>query len=349
MFKKDRRKNLMKCIFTKKQLSYYFDNECQSEIRDKITAHIQKCEKCSEYLKYCAAIRKKLQAEIPAKPSKEYMESFQKKIKSISSDNKKTSKIIPFYNKPIFKISTAIAALLILFVGTRFLTQSHDMKIEYNPLITYLKGTVFIAGETTSPRLALVHDKIIEGQTIATGPHSKIDIELKETFKFTLKENTVLSIEKLNDTEDRITVICSLKRGGVLADVVKKETPSNIKVITSLADVSVKGTHFLVEASPKSNGGDVQVSVLHGKVEVVHKKTENIDETDKLKDVYLITDNEKISFKPEKEKPFKTELTKEDIEKFWEIYEIGNRDYQIKYQQSIPSTKTDFQNSNSLK
>jgi len=339
----------MKCIFTKKQLSYYFDNECDSKTRDKIAAHIKNCVKCGEYLKYCAAIRERLDAQTDIDPSKKYMQSFQEKIKLVSAENKQTAKIIPFYSKPFFKVSTAIAALLILFIGTRFLTMNQDTQIKYNPLITYLKGTVFIAGETTSPRLALVHDKISKGQTIATGPHSKIDIELKETFKFTLKENTVLSIEELNETGNRITVICSLKRGGVLADVVKREIPSNIKVLTSLADVSVKGTHFLVEASPKSKGGDVQVSVLHGKVEVVHKNPENFEKADSVKNVYMITDNEKISFKPEKETAFKSELTQEDIESFWEIYEIGNRDYKIKYNQTLPSTKSDFQNSNSLK
>ena len=340
----------MKCIFTEKQLSYYFDNECDQATRDKITAHIQNCGKCSDYLKYCAVLRQQLQAgSADVQPSKDYMASFHDKLNSVSSETGNKKKIIPLFKRPLLKISTAVAALLILFVATRFVTKNEEAQIKFNPLITYLKGTVFIAGETTSPRLALVHDKIAEGQTIATGPHSKIDIELQEAFKFTLKENTVLSIEELKESENRITVICSLKRGGVLADVVKRENPSNIKLITNLADVTVKGTHFLVEASPKSQGGDVQVSVLHGKVEVVHKNTGQIDGTEKVNDVYMVTDNEKISFQPDKTTAFRTELTPEDVEKFWEIYEIGNRDYQLKYQQSTPSTDSNFQNSNSLK
>ncbi|MCD6459460.1 FecR domain-containing protein [bacterium] len=339
----------MKCAFTKKELSYYFDNECDDKTRDMITAHIQNCKKCKNELKYYCAIRNKMEQISEVEPSNEYMDSFQEKLKRISSGNNEKKKIIPLFKKPFFKISTSVAALLLLFIGTRFLLKPQNEQIKYNPLITYLKGIVFIAGETTSPRLALVNDKIIKGQTIATGPHSKIDIELKKAFRFTLKENTVLSIEELTDTQNRITVICRLKRGGVLADVEKRNNPSNIKVITALADISVKGTCFLVEASPKSKGGNVKVSVLRGKVEVVHKNTGAINGQNEVNNIYMLTENEKISFQPKKTTAFKTELTAQDIENFWEIYEIGHRDIEIKYQQTIPSTKTDFQNTNSLK
>lgn len=338
---------MLNCTTVKQYLSRYYDGECENDIEKQIADFLntskkcRDCGTCSELLADYGYIRSALSKLPEYGPSAGYRTAFARKLAACTSASGKadTTVVYPLFKKKrtIFASLTA-AAMIVFAIGALWFTTPNVQQGIGSPVVTYIQGKAYIAdNEVDQPRMLTMRHPIAPGATIATGPVSKVDIVLKDKFKISLKENSVLTIEELTSEADRLKVICRLQRGGVLADVDKYENASDFRILTELVNVAVKGTQFSVETDDSDNSKKVTVAVFEGAVEVKKSYENATDSTDNQP--YLVRENHKMTFADDTSAVVSRQLSSDDVEAFWEVYEIGNRKAEINYQATPTDNK----------
>ena len=336
---------MFSCATVKDYLSRYYDRECSNNLHSQIEKHLNTSEKCME----CQQCIKELDdyryvrlalSHLPTyDASQQYHRSFAEKLATCKKEPNNIE--YPAFKKKKTFVYGAItaAAMIVLFMGASLFTTSTTNNESSAPVITYLQGKAYIADDTSAPRVAMLQHTITKGDTIATGPHSKIDIEMKDKFKITLRPNSVLTVEELTEEADHLKIICRLGRGGVLADVTKYENSSDFQIFTELVNVAVRGTQFSVDTEDSNLNKKVTVAVFEGAVAV---KSAQPDENS---EEYLVQKNHKMVFADDST-VMTQQLNDKDIESFWEVYEIGNRSTDINYQATSSDNKDIYQSQN---
>ncbi len=332
---------MFNCATVKNYLSRYYDNECPKNIHDEIAKYLNSSEKCGE-CRQCVKIlddyeyvRMALSHLPEYNPSKEYKNTFSEKLAACKNEQNSVARPV-FKKKRIAYAYLSAAAMIVFFLGTLLFTTPTIQPDKSVPIITYLQGKAYIADTSSdTPRLAMVKNIINKGDTIATGPHSKIDIEMKNKFKITLRQNSVLKVEELTEEADRLRIICRLERGGILADVTKHENSSDFQILTELVEVAVKGTQFSVETEGHDDNKKVTVAVFEGAVAVKQAQAKHSENSYAE---HLIRENYKMVFANDVT-AIPQQLNDDEIESFWEVYEIGNRSTDINYQASSSDNK----------
>lgn len=304
----------MKCKNISTQLSYYVDGECSGSVRKAVSEHLSECAVCREEVKFYKSIKKSLKDLPVRKPSDGYLGRFTDRLRR--SDDK-TSVIYPVFRKTFIRV--AAVAMVVFFVGV--LLKTKDIVDRPVASVTYVSGTSFIS-QDSSPVRVVMNNKILSGQMIYTGPNSIMDIEMPGRFKVTLKENSVLEVIRIEDTNDKFVFNCRLSEGLILAEVTKRKNLSDFQVATNLVRVKVRGTQFMVKSS--GDDGDVSVAVLDGVVEVVH----NEDQADE--EHFTVRENQKMIFGGDGSTRSRNKLSRVDFETLCEVHEIGKRDIDVK-------------------
>ncbi len=336
---------MFSCATVKEYLTRYYDRECSDKLHAQIEKYLKSSEKCME-CRHCLKelddyeyVRLALSHLPTYDASKQYHRSFADKLAACKKEPQTIAYPAFKKKKTFFYGAITAAAMIVLFLGASLFTTSTINTESGAPVITYLKGKAYIADDTSTPRLAMLQHKITKGDTIATGPHSKIDIEMKDKFKITLRPNSVLTVEELTEEEDHLKIICRLGRGGVLADVTKYENASDFQIFTDLVNVAVRGTQFSVDTENSDNNQKVTVAVIEGAVAVKNAQSDENSEE------YLVRKNNKMIFAKDSS-VMKQQLSDEDIESFWEVYEIGNRTTDINYQATSSDNKDIYRSQN---
>lgn len=126
--------------------------------------------------------------------------------------------------------------------------------------VTFFMGSVEIASSGSPARPAI---KLLmrDADTIRTGPHSFVLLQMDESTVIRIAENSSVTIHSLKSKSSREL---GLGRGKVLAGVKKLDRGDLFRIVSPVAVVTVLGTEFSVSSGP----GISAVAVRRGEVEI---------------------------------------------------------------------------------
>lgn len=116
-----------------------------------------------------------------------------------------------------------------------------------------------------APRVLDKASAIHEGDLISTAETSFALIDFNDGMQVTVRENSVLEIERFSQAEGNETAVLNLTRGGirVISGAIAREKPEALEVNTPIAPVKVMGTEFdvrLCESDCADEEQNAQVS-----------------------------------------------------------------------------------------
>lgn len=311
-----------------------------------ISDHIKACDSCSKDFESLRKLKSALRNLSQVEPSQDYYDRFSRKLETYNESlrfvDAGVEQLHPSFRRIFIHTTTAaVAASVILAAGLFFF--HHETTRRCFLEVSYVKGKVLIDNSSVStsaePQVAFVKRCINSGQTITTGPHAKVDFEVANRCKVTLREDSIVKIEKLREERNRFIMHCNLEKGAIIADVAKRKMQSDFQVATDLVNVKVVGTKFMVEKSLDFGVNNVSVAVLDGKVEVSRDvMLKGIATPERV----YVAENNKMIFSQTGLVQHQNGLSNSDFAALYDVYNIGKRNIEVRYQTPPSSPRQPF-------
>jgi tetratricopeptide (TPR) repeat protein len=161
---------------------------------------------------------------------------------------------------------------IIIFMAIQILAvtgcskQSKDVKNEIKScIVTFKEGEAYLADSTD--KIINIGDSLKENDTVKTGLKSTVELQFKEKSIIRVKENSILKISSLYNTENSGKVSLFLDNGKILANPEKQAKNSVFEIETQSITVGVRGTEFVVI----SQNNISKVAVRTGEVSLKRK------------------------------------------------------------------------------
>jgi len=261
-----------------KLMSLYLDERLSQEHKRLIGAHLSTCQNCKEELLSLKTTTNTLKSLPETKESEGFDFEFRQKLNEAlaKSDQKQVyggfrsilEGLRPIILRPVPVLVKATALITVMaFLITSILWNQSAV----TPAIASVQGEAEVYNSKTKQWGNAQKGTLLKkGDIIRVAKNSQITVESKR-YALLLKEDTevrAVGIEKPFGQSKGISY--ELDRGKILVATKKGFKDSKLKIGSPLAEVSVKGTGFLVDVSPLREN-KTWVGVLNGQVEVSSK------------------------------------------------------------------------------
>ncbi len=171
----------------------------------------------------------------------------------------------------------AFAAVILLLVITSLLINNLLHEESNRIYCTLAKGNSILMkeGKTVPFRYG---DSLKNNDVIKTGERSSVDLAYNDVVRIRLKENSILSILKVQmSREKKILLAVELSQGKILVDFVKPSRGDETHVMTPTSIAVVRGTSFGIHVDKNHN---VRYEVNRGKIKIKNRLiiAEDIDQ-----------------------------------------------------------------------
>jgi hypothetical protein len=113
-----------------------------------------------------------------------------------------------------------------------------------------VKGSATIMrGQASLP--AVFNEKLLQGDTLKTGPDGSLGVMLKDDTSLSLGPNSEVVIDQFlfAPAEGKLSLVARMLRGTAvyLSGVIARLSPQSVRIETPNASIGVRGTRFLVK------------------------------------------------------------------------------------------------------
>jgi len=141
-------------------------------------------------------------------------------------------------------LSSLIAAAL---VATATVAAASDGSVGR---VKTVEGTASIVrGQGSLP--AVVNERILQGDTLTTGPNGSLGVILKDDTSLSLGPNSVVVVDQFQfaPAEGKLSLVTRMVRGTAvyISGIIAKLSPQSVRFETPNATIGIRGTRFLVK------------------------------------------------------------------------------------------------------
>lgn len=113
-----------------------------------------------------------------------------------------------------------------------------------------VEGTASIVrGQGSLP--AVVNERILQGDTLTTGPNGSLGVILKDDTSLSLGPNSVVVVDQFQfaPAEGKLSLVTRMVRGTAvyISGIIAKLSPQSVRFETPNATIGIRGTRFLVK------------------------------------------------------------------------------------------------------
>ena len=113
-----------------------------------------------------------------------------------------------------------------------------------------VEGTASIVrGQGSLP--AVVNERVLQGDTLTTGPNGSLGVILKDDTSLSLGPNSVVVVDQFQfaPAEGKLSLVTRMVRGTAvyISGIIAKLSPQSVRFETPNATIGIRGTRFLVK------------------------------------------------------------------------------------------------------
>jgi hypothetical protein len=113
-----------------------------------------------------------------------------------------------------------------------------------------VKGTASIVrGQASLP--AVVNERVLQGDTLRTGPDGSLGVILKDDTSLSLGPNSVVVVDQFlfAPAEGKLSLVTRMVQGTAvyISGIIAKLSPQSVRLETPNATIGTRGTRFLVK------------------------------------------------------------------------------------------------------
>jgi hypothetical protein len=113
-----------------------------------------------------------------------------------------------------------------------------------------VEGTASIVrGQGSLP--AVVNERILQGDTLTTGPNGSLGVILKDDTSLSLGPNSAVVVDQFQfaPAEGKLSLVTRMVRGTAvyISGIIAKLSPQSVRFETPNATIGIRGTRFLVK------------------------------------------------------------------------------------------------------